>query len=131
MNQIVQISLNLWIHEFLHHILKILVSLHARLFAAKAVTGIERHAPQVLRHSHQALYLVLLLVAHSLVSIHDLTLLGEVLTHLHHLVHVLVLELDDLLEGLLVHSYHLHVLLVVLVLLLDVPAVVLLGWWEV
>ena len=68
---------------------------------------------------------------HGLIGVHDLSLLGKVLPHLHDLVHVLVLELNNLLKRLLVHSDHLHILLVVLVLLLDVPAVVLLGWREV
>ena len=68
---------------------------------------------------------------HGLIGVHDLSLLGKVIPHLHDLVHVLVLELYNLLKRLLVHSDHLHVLLVVLVLLLDVPAVVLLGWREV
>ena len=85
----------------------------------------------MLRHSHQALHLSLLLVPHGLISVHDLALLGKVLPHLHNLVHVLVLKLYNLLEGFLVHSDHLHILLVVLVLLLDVPAIVLLGWWQV
>jgi hypothetical protein len=71
------------------------------------------------------------LAPHGLIGVHDLSLLGKVLPHLHDLVHVLVLELYNLLKRLLVHSNHLHVLLVVLVLLLDVPAIVLLGWWEV
>lgn len=125
--QIVQVGLDLRIHELLHHILEVLVSLQRRLVPAKTVTRIKSHAAQVLRHSHQALYLILLLVAHGFVGVHDLPFLDDVLSHMHDLIHVLVLELYDLLESLLVHSDHLHVLLVMLVLLLHVPSIVLRG----
>jgi hypothetical protein len=46
------------------------------------------------------------------------------------LVHVLIFELNNFLESFLVHTYHLHVFLVMLVLLLHVPSIVFWLVWR-
>jgi len=78
-----------------------------------SIIEVEGHRPEVLRYGHEALDLPLLLIPHLLIGLEDLSFLHEVLSHLHDLVHVLILELNDLRKGLLVHIYHLHVLLLV------------------
>jgi hypothetical protein len=50
---------------------------------------------------------------HALVLKDLLTLSDDSLTHLHDLLHVLVLEVDDLLEGMLVHLDHLSIVVFV------------------
>jgi hypothetical protein len=78
-----------------------------------SIIEVEGHRPEVLRYSHKALDLTLLLIPHLFIGLQDLSLLHEILSHLHDLVHVLILELNDLRKGLLVHVDHLHVLLLV------------------
>lgn len=47
---------------------------------------------------------------HLFVGLKDLPFFGEILPHVHYLVHIVTLEVDYLLEGFLVHVNHLHIL---------------------
>ena len=67
------------------------------------------HVPEPIVDSPKVLQLHALLVLHPLVLEDLLALSDDPLAHLHDLLHVLVLEVDDLLEGVLVHLDHLSV----------------------
>ena len=67
------------------------------------------HVPESIVHSFEVLQLHALLVLHPLVLKDLLALSDDSLAHLHDFLHVLVLEFDDLLEGMLVHLDHLSV----------------------
>ena len=58
----------------------------------------------------ESLDLVALLILHFFVSFDNFPLFGKVFSHLGDLTHVLTLEIDNLFEGFLIHSYHLHIL---------------------
>lgn len=75
------------------------------------VVGVFRseHVPEPIVDSPEVLQLHALLVLHPLVLEDLLALSDDPLAHLHDLLHVLVLEVDDLLEGVLVHLDHLSV----------------------
>ena len=76
-----------------------------------AVGGIFRseHVAEPIVDSPEVLQLHALLVLHPLVLEDLLALSDDSLAHLHDLLHVLVLEVDDLLEGVLVHLDHLSI----------------------
>jgi len=67
------------------------------------------HVPEPIVDSPKVLQLHALLVLHPLVLEDLLALSDDPLAHLHDLLHVLVLEVDDLLEGVLVHLDHLSI----------------------
>ena len=72
----------------------------------------------MLRNCCQPCDFLMLLLFHLFIGLQDFSLFGEILSHLHDLVHVLVFEVNHLLESVLVHVYHLHVLAEVLMLIL-------------
>lgn len=92
----------------------------------ETVRSTEGHSLKVIRDSSKPRDLVSLLHFHLLISLDDLSLLCKVFSHLVYLAHVLALEVNDLLEGFLVHPNHLHVLWIVLVLKLVLRSLTLL-----
>jgi hypothetical protein len=75
------------------------------------VAGVFRseHVAEPIVDSPEVLQLHALLVLHPLVLEDLLALSDDSLAHLHDLLHVLILEVDDLLEGVLVHLDHLSI----------------------
>ena len=69
------------------------------------------HVAEPIVDSPEVLQLHALLVLHPLVLEDLLALSDDPLAHLHDLLHVLVLEVDDLLEGVLVHLDHLSIVI--------------------
>jgi hypothetical protein len=69
------------------------------------------HVTKPVVDAPEILQLELLLLLHSLVLENLLTLLDHSLSHSHNLLHILVLELDDLLESLLIEAQEARIVL--------------------
>lgn len=105
LQKVVQVTLYLWIHQFLQHIVQVALSV-----LSVAVGCVVRNSLQMLGHSRQSVNFLMLLMLHRFICGEYLTFFGEVLSHVHDLVHVLIFKVYNLLESFLVHIDHLHVL---------------------
>jgi hypothetical protein len=70
-----------------------------------------QHIAESIINSSEILQFLTLLILHAFVFEDLLSLPDDPLPHLHHLLHVLILEFDDFLEGTLVHRDHLTILI--------------------
>ena len=71
-----------------------------------------QHISESLIYSPEILYLKVLLLFDFFILKYLLSLLDDSFSHTHHFLHVLILELDDLLESMLVHRDHLLIFII-------------------
>jgi hypothetical protein len=70
------------------------------------------HISESLIYSPQILYLKMLLLLDLFILEYLFPLLNDSFSHSHHFLHVLILELNNLLKGMLVHRDHLLILII-------------------